>query len=85
MFMTIEVHHTVKEGMETEALQVVKELYNKGLDYPGGCSGKRGLLVDDATPGLEAIDGYRDHLGKLFSQIRQVADDQARIKVRLVS
>ena len=28
MFMTIEVHHTVTEGMEEEALQVLKQLYN---------------------------------------------------------
>jgi hypothetical protein len=83
--MTVEVQHTVREGMETEALQVIKEIYNRGLNYPGGSTEKKGLLVDDATPGLEAIDGYRDHLGKLFSQIRQVADDQARIKVRLIS
>ena len=85
MFLTIEVHHTVKEGMEEEALHVLKELYNRGLDYPGDTAVNRGLLVDDATHGLDVADGYHNHLGKVFSQVRQVAGEQARIKVRLIS
>lgn len=85
MFMTIEVHHTVIEGMEEEALQVLKELYNRGLDYPGENAANRGLLVDDAIHGLDVADGYHNHLGKVFSQVRQVTSEQARIKVRLTS
>ncbi|MFC2027102.1 hypothetical protein ACFLU3_00285 [Chloroflexota bacterium] len=85
MFMTIEVHHTVTEGMEEEALQVLKQLYSRGLDYPGENATNRGLLIDDAIHGLDVADGYHNHLDKVFSQVRQVAGEQARIKVRLTS
>ncbi len=85
MYMTVEVHHAVKEGMEQEALQVIKELFERGLDYPGGTPSNKGLLLHDGGPGLDVVDGYRDHLGKVFSQVRRVASPQARIKVRVTS
>ncbi len=85
MYMTVEVHHAVKEGMEKEALQVLKELFEKGLDYPGGSTSNRGLLLSDTGPGLDVVGGYRDHLGKVFSQVRRVANSQAMIKVRITS
>ena len=85
MYMTVEVHHAVQEGKEKEALQVIKELFEKGLDYPGGIPANRGLLLRDTDPGLDVVDGYREHLGKVFSQVRRVANPQARIKVRVTS
>ncbi len=85
MFMTIEVQHTIEEGKEKEALKVIKELYSKGLDFPGGSgTSSSGLIIDDSiSPGLEVGDGYKDHLGKVFSQVKRVVDPQAKIKVRL--
>ena len=88
MFMTIEVQHAITEGKEKEALQVIKDLYSKGLDYSGseGSELGSGLVVNESiSPGLEVVDGYRDHLGKVFSQVRRVAGPQARIKVRLTT
>ncbi|MFO8010195.1 MAG: hypothetical protein R6U89_05205 [Dehalococcoidia bacterium] len=84
--MTIEVQHTITEGMEKEAFQVIRELYSKGLNYPGAAVSSSGLLTQHSvSPGLEVSDGYRDHLGKVFSQVRRVVGPQARIKVRLTA
>ncbi len=86
MFVTIEVQHNITEGKEKEALQMIKELYNKGLDFPGSISASPGLLNNEGiSPGLESSDGYRDHLGKVFAQVRRVADPHARVKVRLTT
>ena len=86
MFVTIEVQHNIQEGKEKEALQIIKELYSKGLDYPGYLTSSQGMLTEDSlSPGLEASDSYRDHLGKVFAQVRRVADPQARVKVRLTT
>lgn len=86
MYMTIEVHQAVEEGKEREALEILKELNSRGLDYIGSPSVSRGLVVQAAAPpGLESGDGYRDHLGRVFSQIRRVTGSQARIRVRLTT
>ena len=83
MYLVIEVCHTIKEGKEREALQMVKELTARELDYRGGTTPPRGLLLADTLPGLSVTDGYRDHLGKVFSRVRRVTDMQAKIEVRL--
>lgn len=86
MFVTIEIQHNIKEGKEKEALQVIKDLYSRGLDYNGSVASTRGLLTDERiSPGLESHDGYRDHLGRVFAQVRMVSDPQARVKVRLTT
>lgn len=84
MFMTIEVHHAIEPGMEKEALQVVKDLHNDGLDYPGNNILGIGLLVRNGNPGLEVND-YREHLGKVFSRVNRVTNKEARIKVHLTA
>ena len=88
MFMTIEVQHAITEGKEKEALQVIKHLYSEGLDYPGDESDSLGpglVISESISPGLEIVDGYRNHLGKVFSQVRRVASPNAKIKVRLTT
>jgi len=86
MFVTIEIQHNIKEGKEKEALQVIKELYSRGLDYTGSVTSTRGLVTEEGiSPGLESHDGYRDHLGRVFAQVRTVSDPQARVKVRLTT
>jgi len=86
MFVTVEVQHIIREGKEREALQVIKELYSKGLDYPVSIPSCQGMVTDETiSPGLGIGDGYRDHLGKVFAQVRRVADPQASVKVRLTT
>ena len=86
MFVTIEIQHNIKEGKEKEALQVIKDLYSRGLDYNGSISSARGMLTAEGiSPGLESHDGYRDHLGRVFAQVRMVSDPQAKVKVRLTT
>ncbi len=86
MFVTVEVQHSIKEGKEKEALQLIRELYSKGLDYSGNTDFSQGMMTSNTvSPGLEAGDGYRDHLGKVFSQVRRVADPLARVRVRLMT
>ena len=83
MYMTIEVDHAIKGGMEEEALQILKELNNRGLDYAGEGPSAPGLLLPDARTGLEVADSYREHMDKLFSRVRRVTNNQARIRVRV--
>ncbi len=86
MVVTVEVQHIVREGKEKEALQIIKELYSKGLDYHGNTNFRQGMMTNGTvSPGLEAGDGYRDHLGKVFSQVRRVADPSAKVQVRLIT
>ena len=86
MFLTVEVQHIITEGKEKEALKIIRELYSKGLDYPGSNDSGHGLMTDQTvSPGLDISDGYRDHLGKVFSQVRQVTDPLTKVKVRLMT
>jgi len=85
MFVTIEIQHAIQDGKEKEAMQVLKDLYSNGLDYPGGTVAARGLLIAESGAGMDVSDTYRDHLGRVISQVRKVASPQARIKVRLTT
>ncbi|MFO8101297.1 MAG: hypothetical protein R6U37_03880 [Dehalococcoidia bacterium] len=89
MYLTIEVEHIIREGQEKEALKVIKELYSKGLDYPASSTNSKsgnGLMTNgNVSPGLDIGDAYRDHLGRILSQVRQVADPLAKVKVRLTT
>ena len=83
MVVNVTVEYAIQQGKEKEALELVKELNQGGLDHPTDASWRR-LWFRGDSPEPEAAGYYREH-SRSFSEFNPLSDTPAKIRIYLTA